>query len=260
MLFRSDGLCTLSEKSGELVGGIDQLHAGAAQLQTGASSLDNGAGQIQEGIAQLSDGLDTLDANSDSLNGGAEQVFQSLLSMANAQLAEAGLSVPALTIESYAGVLDEVIASLDDTAVYEEAMRQVTEQVEANRDMIREQVAAAVREQVYAGASAQVAAAVKEQVAQAVRENEGQFRSAVIQQATGMSVEEYEAAVEAGAITQEQQEAVNAAVESAMQAETEARMESQEVEEQISALTEQAVEEQMQSGEKIGRASCRERV
>ncbi len=245
----SDGLCTLSEKSGELVGGIDQLHAGAAQLQTGASSLDNGAGQIQEGIAQLSDGLDTLDANSDSLNGGAEQVFQSLLSMANAQLAEAGLSVPALTIESYAGVLDEVIASLDDTAVYEEAMRQVTEQVEANRDMIREQVAAAVREQVYAGASAQVAAAVKEQVAQAVRENEGQFRSAVIQQATGMSVEEYEAAVEAGAITQEQQEAVNAAVESAMQAETEARMESQEVEEQISALTEQAVEEQMQSGE-----------
>ena len=113
-----DGLCTLLEKSGDLVSGINKLAEGAAQLKAGAESLDSGAAQLQAGAAQLSSGLNTLNANSSSLNGGARQVFSSLLSMANTQLSEAGLSVPALTIDNYASVLDGVIASLDDTAGY----------------------------------------------------------------------------------------------------------------------------------------------
>lgn len=244
-----DGLCTLLEKSGDLVSGINKLAEGAAQLKAGAESLDSGAAQLQAGAAQLSSGLNTLNANSSSLNGGARQVFSSLLSMANTQLSEAGLSVPALTIDNYASVLDGVIASLDDTAVYQAALEQVTATVNANRGMIEEKVTEAVQAQVEAEVSAQVTAAVQETVTQAVHENEAQFRAAVIQQALGMTVEEYKAAIEAGLVTQEQQDAVNAAVEAAMQAEIDARMQHEEIQAQINAVTQQTVGEQMQSDE-----------
>ena len=243
------GLCTLLEKSGDLVSGINKLAEGAAQLKAGAESLDSGAAQLQAGAAQLSSGLNTLNANSSSLNGGARQVFSSLLSMANTQLSEAGLSVPALTIDNYASVLDGVIASLDDTAVYQVALEQVTATVNANRGMIEEKVTEAVQAQVEAEVSAQVTAAVQETVTQAVHENEAQFRAAVIQQALGMTVEEYKAAIEAGLVTQEQQDAVNAAVEAAMQAEIDARMQREEIQAQINAVTQQTVGEQMQSDE-----------
>lgn len=244
-----DGLCTLLEKSGDLVSGINKLAEGAAQLKAGVESLDSGAAQLQAGAAQLSSGLNTLNANSSSLNGGARQVFSSLLSMANTQLSEAGLSVPALTIDNYASVLDGVIASLDDTAVYQAALEQVTATVNANRGMIEEKVTEAVQAQVEAEVSAQVTAAVQETVTQAVHENEAQFRAAVIQQALGMTVEEYKAAIEAGLVTQEQQDAVNAAVEAAMQAEIDARMQREEIQAQINAVTQQTVGEQMQSDE-----------
>ena len=215
-----DDLCTLLEKSGDLVSGINKLAEGAAQLKAGAESLDSGAAQLQAGAAQLSSGLNTLNANSSSLNGGARQVFSSLLSMANTQLSEAGLSVPALTIDNYASV-----------------------------GMIEEKVTEAVQAQVEAEVSAQVTAAVQETVTQAVHENEAQFRAAVIQQALGMTVEEYKAAIEAGLVTQEQQDAVNAAVEAAMQAEIDARMQREEIQAQINAVTQQTVGEQMQSDE-----------
>ena len=244
-----DGLCTLLEKSGDLVSGINKLAEGAAQLKAGAESLDSGAAQLQAGAAQLSSGLNTLNANSSSLNGGARQVFSSLLSMANTQLSEAGLSVPTLTIDNYASVLDGVIASLDDTAVYQAALEQVTATVNANRGMIEEKVTEAVQAQVEAEVSAQVTAAVQETVTQAVHENEAQFRAAVIQQALGMTVEEYKAAIEAGLVTQEQQDAVNAAVEAAMQAEIDTRMQREEIQAQINAVTQQTVGEQMQSDE-----------
>ena len=244
-----DGLCTLLEKSGDLVSGINKLAEGAAQLKAGAESLDSGAAQLQAGAAQLSSGLNTLNANSSSLNGGARQVFSSLLSMANTQLSEAGLSVPTLTIDNYASVLDGVIASLDDTAVYQAALEQVTATVNANRGMIEERVTEAVQSQVEAEVSAQVTAAVRETVTQAVHENEAQFRAAVIRQALDMTVEDYEAAVEAGLVTQEQQDAVNAAVEAAMQAEIDARMQREEIQAQINAVTQQKVGEQMQSDE-----------
>ena len=90
---------------------------------------------------------------------------------------------------------------------------------------------------------------VQETVTLAVRENEAQFRAAVTQRALGMTVEEYEAAVEAGLVAQEQQDAVNATVEAAIQAEIDARMQSEEIKIQISSVTQQTVGEQMQSDE-----------
>ncbi len=111
-----NGLSTLLEKSEELMEGIDKLTTGAEALKTGAGDLDAGASRLQTGAAQLSEGLNTLVSNNDTLNGGAGQVFETLLSTASAQLAAAGLDIPALTIDNYADMLTRVIASLDETS------------------------------------------------------------------------------------------------------------------------------------------------
>ena len=110
-----DGLCTLLTSSEELVQGIDQLAAGAAQLKQGAGDLSAGAAQLQSGAAALNQGLNALAENNATLNGGAAQVFQTLLSTANAQLAAAGVQAPELTIENYAQVLDGVIAAAGES-------------------------------------------------------------------------------------------------------------------------------------------------
>jgi len=110
-----DGLCTLLDSSRELVSGIDQLAAGAAQLKQGAGDLSAGAARLQSGAGTLSQGLNKLAESSDTLNGGAAQVFQSLLSTANAQLKAAGVEAPELTMENYAQVLEGVIAAAGDS-------------------------------------------------------------------------------------------------------------------------------------------------
>ena len=238
-----DGLCTLLDKSGELVTGIETLANGAKTLKDGADSLDEGAAQLQKGAADLSSGLNTLASNNASLNGGAKQVFDTLLSTATAQINAAGISVPTLTIENYADTLNSVIASLDETAVYNQALAQVTAAVEENRPLIEQKVTAAVREQV----EAQVTAAVHEQVSTgvtaAVRE---QVSEQVIQTAAGMSKSDYEAAVSAGMVSQETQNDVSSAIEAQMQTDdvkalietnTTAKMESDEIKAAVKANT-----------------------
>lgn len=242
-----EGLCTLLEQSQILVSGIDQLAAGATRLQAGANALSGGAAQLQSGASQLSNGLSTLNSNSDTLNGGAKQVFNTLLSTANSQLAAAGLSVPTLTIGNYAGVLNDVIASLDENAVYQAALQQVTAAVNAKRGEIEAKVTEVVKQQVEAEVLAQVTAGVRETVSQQVRANEEQFLAAVVEKSLGMTLEDYKAAVEAGLVTQEQQDAIKAAVEGAMAAEVEKQMASDAVQEQIKTLTQQKTTEQMAS-------------
>ncbi len=242
-----DGLCTLLEQSQTLVSGIDQLASGATRLQAGANALSGGASQLQAGAAKLSDGLNTLNSKSDALNGGAQQVFNTLLSTANTQLAAAGVSVPTLTIGNYAEVLNGVIASLDENAVYQAALQQVTDAVNSRRGEIEAKVTEAVQKQVTAEVTAQVTAGVRDAVTQKVRENEIQIRTVVVKKATGMSLEQYQAAVDAGKVTQEQQDAVNAAVEAAMLDAVEKQMTSEAVKAQITALTQKNVAEQMGS-------------
>ena len=182
------GLTTLLDKSKELVSGINQLADGAKALKDGAVSVDDGAGQLKAGAAELAGGLNTLKGNNEALNGGARQVFETLLSTAEAQIKAGGISVPTLTIDNYAQVLTGVINSLDETSVYNQALAQVTAAVESNRPIIVEKVTAAVREPVAAG----VTAAVREQVAAgvtaAVRE---QVSEQVIVAATAMSKSDY---------------------------------------------------------------------
>ena len=193
-----DGLCTLLEKSEELAEGIDQLAAGAESLKNGAAELDGGIGQLQDGAGQLSDGLNTLAANNDTLNGGAKQVFESLLSTAKTQLTAAGLTVPDMTIENYDEVLTSVIDTLDDEKVYAQALKTVTEAVEAKRGYIRDQVTAAVKTQVEAGVKEAVKAEVEKKVTAAVRtEVEAKVKAAVQEEVQSKVTEAVKAGVAA---------------------------------------------------------------
>ena len=144
-----DGLCTLLTKSDELIKGIDKLAEGTAKLKAGAADLDKGAADLSDGAKALAEGLGKLDSNSAALNAGAKQVFNSLLDMANKQIAEAGLTVPTLTIDNYAKVLDNVLASLQEENVRKEAeavaRQTVTEKVLENQGMTKEQYEAAVK-------------------------------------------------------------------------------------------------------------------
>lgn len=143
-----DGVSTLLDKVKELQAGVGEMEAGAKKLKDATAKLDAGMGDFKDGVKAVSDGLNTLAGNNSDLIGGAKQVFLKLLDTARTQLNQAGLSVPELTIENYADVLNNVINSLDETAVYNSALEQVTQGVEAKRSDITAAVTAAVREQV----------------------------------------------------------------------------------------------------------------
>lgn len=212
-----DGLCTLLEESGQLVEGVDQLTGGAGELKTGADDLTAGAETLRTGAEALSAGLEKLSANSTGLNSGAEQVFQSLLSTAATQIRAGGVEIPDLTISGYGDTLTAVISSLDEEAVYGQALQQVTAAVEAKRPEITEQVTAAVETQV----TQQVTAAVRSQVYTSVTAAvEQQVTEQVLRSALGMSREAYDAAVAAGQITEQQQAEIQAAVAGQMATET----------------------------------------
>lgn len=247
------GAGQLNDGAGQLQNGAVQLQNGASQLQNGATKLQDGATQLQNGASELSSGLNTLVSNNDSLNGGARQVFDTLLATAGAQLSANGLTVPAMTVENYGEVLNGVIASLDSDAVYAKALQTVTDAVNAQSDMITEKVTEAVRTEVVNGVtavvranvSAKVQAAAEEQVRQKVEaaveaqvrgqveaaveaQVRGQVEAAVrntvaeqvIQNATGMDTEGYANAVSAGMIPEENQAAINTAIETQMASET----------------------------------------
>ena len=237
----ANGAGQLNDGAAQLQGGASQLQSGASQLQSGASQLQSGVVRLQDGAAQLEKGLNTLTSNNDSLNGGARQVFETLLATAQTQLAANGLSVPAMTVENYGDILNGVIASLDETAVYAQALQAVTDAVNAQSDLITEKVTAAVRSQVEGGVtsavraqvSAKVQAAVEAQVRQQVEaavetqvrsQVEAAVRSSVsaqvIQTATGMDAQGYAEAVAAGMIPEENQAAITAAIDTQMASET----------------------------------------
>lgn len=234
-----DGLTTLLDKSGELAAGVEELAQGAAAIKAGADSLDEGAAELKAGLADLSEGLNKLSANSAALNGGAEQVFNSLLETATAQIRAKGLTVPDLTIENYAEELNKLIKSLDETTVYENALTQVTDAVEKQRPLITQKVTAAVRQEV----EAKVTAAVKTEATTAAQ---AQVAENVIRTATRMTKKDYDAAVAAGQIPQATQDAVNAAIQAQLSdpnvqkqinATVEAQMASETVKNTIKAQT-----------------------
>lgn len=218
-----DGLATLQEKSGEMVEGINQLTSGAKQISEGTGSLDDGAAKLQIGATKLAGGLDTLSSNNTTLNAGAKQVFESMLSMADSQMADAGLSVKKLTIDNYAAVLNDVLSSLDQKAVYNMAYNKAYNQVEtavrAQEAAIRSKVEVAVREKVL------------EEVLKAVGQP--------------MTAKQYEEAVIAGKFPGEVQSKITGAVEKQMASAEVKALITKNTELQIKNLT----DEKMQSDE-----------
>lgn len=243
------GLGTLLSKSKELVDGINKLADGAKAVRDGAASLDDGAGKIKSGVSELSKGLDTLSSKSDDLTGGAKQVFNSLLDTATKQIQAAGISIPKLTIKNYSQVLGGVIDSLDETNVYNQALETVTKAVESNRDKITGKVTASVEDQV----RTKVTQATKEKVTSGVKSAvRTQVTSGVIEASLSMSKDEYDAAVEAGEITEDIQAQIDAAIEAEMSSdEIKAKIdgmvkEKMSSDETVSAIS-NAVDEQMKS-------------
>lgn len=132
-----DSLDDLADAVDDLSSAMDQLMDGAGQLYDGLDTLLDGAGQVSDGVSQLAEGLNTLTANNAALTGGAKQVFDSLLTMANSQITAAGLDLPALTTDNYSAVLDGVLTELDENAVIAAARSQVEQAVRAQESEVR---------------------------------------------------------------------------------------------------------------------------
>lgn len=245
------GASTLAGGAAQLADGAKEVNGGTAQLASGAGSLLSGADQLSAGVDQLSAGLEQLSSNSAALNQGAEAVFASLLSAAETQLNTNGLSVAPLYISNYQDELNRIIASLDPDAVYAAALAQVTAAVEAQRAEIEALVTAAVQEQVTAAVTAAVQQTVAEQVKAAIA---AEVRSQVILSATGLTVEEYEAAAANGLIDEATQAAIEAQITAQLastdvQAKIEAAIAAQMASDGVQALIAQNVEAQMASEE-----------
>ncbi len=188
------GAKTLDNGVAELAGGASELDSGAGSLLGGANQLDNGVAELQGYIAALSSGLNEISANSSAIVQGAETVFNTLLSTADAQIAAAGITADKLTIDNYSSVLAALVESLSDsnvqTLAYNTALETVTATVESQRDVI----------------SSAVEAAVRAQVTEAILAAAGY----------SMTAEQYETAVSAGSIPDDVQLQVTQAVSAQM--------------------------------------------
>ena len=206
-----DGLDSLLTKSNELVSGINSLSAGSDKLKNGVQSLSSGANTLSDGTKSLYSGLSELQSNSAELNAGAEQVFESLLSMAADQLNQAGLEVPELTISNYQTVLNSVLAGLNEDTVTTQAKAKVTAAVNAQRSAVEAKVTEAVRAEVLGKVLASM----------------------------NMTLEQYQQGVAAGVITSAQQAQINGAVDAQMSTDSVKAVISSKTDEQINMLIEQ---------------------
>ena len=220
-----DGLYALLDKSEELIDGIDQLAQGADALQQGTNDMKDGVSSLASGAQALSKGLGELDANSDTLNAGAQEIFEVLLAAAAQQLKSAGLSVPELTMDNYETVLDSAVASLSEDSVREQAQaaarQSVTEAVQAQKTDIAEAVSKSVQETINAKMTESVYIKVESEVLASL----------------GMTKETYEAALQAGLLTQEEQSQIANAIAIQMDSE------------KIKAIIEANIDQQMNTVE-----------
>lgn len=212
----------------ELKNGTSTLADGATQLSAGVTQLSDGAAQLSTGATQLETGLTTLVSNNDTLNNGATQLFTAVLNTANAQLAASGLAdkgitLPELTADNYATVLDGVLAQLNPDTLRKSA-----------EDSARETVRTQVMKQE---------SKIRDGVQQVVEAKvlEGVLTSAQLP----MSAEDYVTAVKAGNVTKEQEEQISAAVAQQLATdEVKAQIESA-----FEAQVAQLVEQNLQSDE-----------
>ncbi len=121
---------TLRQSSEELAA-LEQFRQGVQQYTAGVS-------QAAEGGSALSGGLAELSANRAALDGAADQIFDAILSMADAQLSRYGMRL-GLTAENYADKLDSAArsAALPAVASALADVRTQLDAVAAFRDGVR---------------------------------------------------------------------------------------------------------------------------
>ena len=209
----------MSSDLDKLQDAMSQLMSGSNELYNGLCSLANGCGDLSDGADKLAEGLAELDSNSEKLNDGAKQVFETLLSAANTQIQAAGLDVPELTVDNYGEVLNDVINTLSSAGAY--AQEAATDSVEA-----------AVRSQTPRVRS-EVNRVVEKQVTEKVTAAARQAVWGQVLASQGLTEDSYEAAVSAGYISKEQQQALQTACDQAMEADSTKAMISQNVNEQM---------------------------
>ncbi len=176
-------------KTKEITDKINELNKGLNDLDAGALQLAEGAQQVSDGAAALNTGLGTLEKNNEALNSGAEQIFAAILNTANDQiaasgLADAGVTVPALTAKVAEEVRKQVTANEDQirAGVQEAVKGKVLEAVlkAAGFEMTAEQYAAALKGGLV----------TKEQAAQVDTAVEAQMNSEEILAQTEAAVQE----------------------------------------------------------------------
>lgn len=181
------GLSSLLAKSGDLIKGIDQLAAGAKELSAGAGKLQGRRRRFAVRANELADGLQQLSKNSAALNEGAQTVFNTLLGRRRFPAGRRRLQTPKLTIDNYAKVLDQILASLSEEAVRKTAdaaaLEKVTAAVNAQESAVRAQVQAVVRNRVLEAVLQTLHPPITvEQFAQAPKEVQAAVNAAVDQQ------------------------------------------------------------------------------
>lgn len=196
----------LTDGIGELTDGMNELLDGSSALYSGMCTLLESTNELSNGVNRLADGLDTLSGNSAALNSGALQVFNALLSTASTQIAASGLEVEELTVSNYDKVLSDVLGQIDSAGSNAEAIarRKVEAAVSAQEDTIRAAIYSTAEDQV---------ARIVENAARVTVWNG-------VLEAAGLTTDTYQAGVEAGLISAEQQAMLNAALEQQMSSET----------------------------------------
>lgn len=201
---------------------LTTVKTGVNSLNDGAVALKDGAGQINDGAASLETGLTTLVGNNDTLNGAASQLFDAVLNTANQQLANAGLetagiTLPVLTQENYAEALQGAMDALNPetlrAAATEQARGKVEQAVKSQENKVR----------------ATVEPAVEAKVLEAVLEGAG----------LKLTAEQYQAAVSAGQVTNEQATQISAAVKQQMATDAVKAQLEAAVQQQLEQLVEQ---------------------
>ncbi len=112
----NEGAKAVNEGAKALNEGVTNAADGAKQLDEGLKTFNGSLKEYDAGITQLSAGMAELTKNNDALVAGAKAVLDSSLASATAQLNEAGITVPALTAENYAAVLDKTVEGLSAQA------------------------------------------------------------------------------------------------------------------------------------------------
>ena len=242
----------VKNKLNDLYGSMDELNDAMAKLTDGSDKLYNGTVTLKNGSYELYTGLNTLASNNNTLNGGAETVFNTLLSTVATQVRGSGLQIPDLTIGNYQEVLKATIASLDKDAVYATAEKEVRAVIQSQ---YMEQIVQAVTDTVRANVRMQVRAAVNErytqQITQLVTENVEANTETVKQQVTLAVKANVERAVkqsvlESKGLTEEMYAALDSRTKAAIDAAIEGATEQQMRTEEIKATIDEKTEEQKQ--------------